>query len=37
MFCDLNSEINKAKYIFGQKKISFFGVEISESGINTEP
>ena len=35
--CDLNLKINKARCIFGQKKISFFGIEISESGINADP
>ena len=34
---DLNLNINKAKCIIGQKKLSFLGVEISENGINTDP
>ena len=34
---DLNFKINKAKCIFGQKNLSFFVAEISESGINDDP
>ena len=30
-------KMNKAKYIFRQKKLSFFGIDISESGINADP
>ena len=34
---DLNLKINKAKCIFRQKKLLFFGIEISESGTNVDP
>ena len=37
MIRDLNFKINKAKCIFGQNNLSFFGAEISESGINDDP
>ena len=33
----LGLKLNKSKCIFGQSKIKFFGIEISEKGISPDP